>query len=414
MTDATFAPETVWEFTTAGTIRFGEGAAEELPAVLRERTADSALFVTDPGVVGAGILDPLTTSLADQVEVTVFDEVEPDPPLGAFEAAVETARDVDPDVIIGVGGGSSLDVAKVTGIVAAHGGDILDYVAPPTGQGRSVPGPGIPTIAIPTTAGTGSETTPVAVLSLPDRDLKVGISSRHQYPDVALVDPLLTVSLPPGPTAASGMDALAHGIESYVTRRFDAKPRANPPEDRPDYGGRTVLTDQLGRKAIDLVGNHLRRAVNNGQDLEARRAVSLGSLLAGMAFSNAGVGAAHAIGMAAGAEYHTPHGATVAAVLPAVMRFNATGAFERSTAIARILGEDVSGLGQEAAARKGAEAVEKLRRDVGTPDGLEALGVPADAIPALAEKTMELQRLLVSNPRRASREDIEAICRDAL
>lgn len=414
MSDASFRAETVWEFTTAGTVRFGEGAAGELPAVLRERNADAALFVTDPGVVEAGILDPLTAALEGVAEVTVFDGVEPDPPIGVFEDAVGTARESDPDVIVGVGGGSSLDVAKVTGLVAEHGGDILDYVAPPTGEGKPVPGAGIPTIAIPTTSGTGSETTPVAVISLPDRDLKVGISSRHQYPDVALVDPLLTVSLPPGPTAASGMDALAHGIESYVTRRFDAKPRADPPEDRPDYGGRTVVTDQLGRKAIDLVGNHLRRAVNNGQDLEARRAVSLGSLMAGMAFSNAGVGAAHAIGMAAGAEYHTPHGATVAAVLPAVMRFNATGAFERSSDIARILGEDVSGLGQEAAARKGAEAVEKLRRDVGTPDGLEDLGVPEAEIPALADKTMELQRLLVSNPRRATREDIEAICRNAL
>lgn len=414
MADGTFTGETVWEFTTAGTIRFGEGAAEELPAVLRERDADSALFVTDPGVVDAGILEPLADSLADEADISVFDGVEPDPPIDAFEEAVRTARAVDPDAIIGVGGGSSLDVAKVTGIVAEHGGDILDYVAPPTGGGKPVPGPGIPTIAVPTTSGTGSETTPVAVVSLPDRDLKVGISSRHQYPDVALVDPLLTVSLPPGPTAASGMDALAHGIESYVTRRFDAKPRADPPEERPDYGGRTVVTDQLGRRAIELVGNHLRRAVNNGQDIEARRAVSLGSLMAGMAFSNAGVGAAHAIGMAAGAEYHTPHGATVAAVLPAVMRFNATGAFERSADVARMLGEDVSGLGQEAAARKGAEAVEKLRRDVGTPDGLEALGVPEDEIPALAEKTMDLQRLLVSNPRRASQADIEAICRDAL
>ncbi|MFB6195339.1 MAG: hydroxyacid-oxoacid transhydrogenase [Haloplanus sp.] len=408
-----FESESVWELSSAGTVAFGEGAATELPAHLRERDAESVMLVTDPGVRDAGVVDHLLDALADHA-VHVFDEVTPDPALPVFEAAVERARDLDPDALVAVGGGSSIDVAKTTGVVAAHGGDILDYVAQPTGEGKPVPGPGITTVAVPTTSGTGSETTPVSVVSLPDWNLKVGVSSRHLYPDVAVVDPLLTVSLPAAPTAASGMDALAHAVEAYTTRRFDAKARADPPESRPDYGGRTPLTDALARVAIPRIGDNLRRAVDNGEDLAARREMALASHTAGLAFSNAGLGAAHAVAMAAGAEHHTPHGETVAAVLPAVMRHNAPSAPERYRDVARWLGRDVSGMDDAQAATAAADAVADLAADVGVPDGLEALGVAPDEVPDLAAKTMNLERLLVGNPRRLDEEDVTDICRDAL
>jgi alcohol dehydrogenase class IV len=409
-----FEAETVWEFSMADRVKFGTGAIDELADELRDRGGESALIVTDEGVTEAGIADRVVDSLPSDVDHTVFTGVEPDPSVDVYESAVAFARDFDPDVVVGVGGGSSIDVAKTTSVVAEYGGDILDYVAPPTGDGKPVPGGGIPVVGVPTTSGTGSETSPVSVISLPDRRLKVGISSRHLYPDLALIDPALTVSLPPGPTAASGMDALSHAIESYTTRRYDAKERAGSSADRPDYDGRNVLTEQLARKAIDLVGDSLRGAVNNGSDLAARRDMSLASLLAGASFTNAGVGATHAIAYPVAGEYHTPHGVTIATLLPEVMRFNATSAFEQYADIAELLGENVEGLPQDEAAERAADAVGKLAADVGIPDGLSALGVTEADVPDLAADTMEIQRLLAGNPRRIDQEDIEGILRRSL
>jgi alcohol dehydrogenase class IV len=307
-----------------------------------------------------------------------------------------------------------MDVAKTASVVAEHGGDVLDYVAPPTGEGVPVPGPGIPTVGVPTTAGTGAETSPVTVISLPAEDLKVGISSRHQRPDVALVDPALTVSLPPGPTASSGMDALCHAIEAYVTRRYDAKPAPDSRAERPDYGGRTPFTDQFARAAIERVSDNLRRAVDNGQDLAARREMALGSLMAGMAFTNAGVGACHAVAMAVGAIEHTPHGVTIALTLPAVIRYNATSAPERYAEIAELLGEPTDGLARDEAATAAARGVEKLAADVGIDGGLSSLGVSESDVPHLAERASQLERLTAGNPRRVDREALEAIIREAL
>lgn len=409
----TYQPESVWEFSVAPNVTFGVGAVEELGDVAAEFGASSVLVVTDQGVAEAGILETATAPLSD-VSREVFDGVEPEPSVDVFEAAIDAADRVDPDLVVGLGGGSAMDVAKTASVVHEHGGDVLDYVAPPTGEGRPVPGPGVPTACLPTTAGTGAETSPVTVISLPEEDLKVGISSRHQRPNVALVDPGLTVSLPPGPTASSGMDALSHAIEAYVTRRYDAKPAPDSRADRPDYNGRSPPTDLFAREAIELVGNNLRRAVDNGEDLAARRGMALASHTAGLAFSNAGLGAAHAVAMAAGAEYHTPHGETVAAVLPAVMRHNAPSAPERYRDVARWLGRDVSGMDDAGAAAAAADAVADLASDVGVPDGLEALGVAPDEVPDLAAKTMNLERLLVGNPRRLDEADVVAICEDAL
>lgn len=404
-----FEPETVWEFAIADSITFGVGAADDLGDVASTFDASTALVVTDEGVRAAGLLDPVRDALAD-VTVTVFDDVTPEPPVGVFRDAVDAAAETDPDLIVGLGGGSPMDVAKTTGIVHAHGGDVLDYVAEPTGAGEPVPGPGVPTVCLPTTAGTGAETSPVSVVSLPDEDLKVGISSPHQRPDVALVDPALTVSLPPGPTAASGIDALSHAVEALVTRPYDAKPAAPARQDRPDYGGRTVVTDQFARAAIDHIGGSLRSAVDNGEHLRARRNMSLGSLLAGVAFTNAGVGATHALAMAAGAIHHTPHGETIAHTLPAVMRYNAASKPERYADVARALGADPAGGAGEAAA----DAVERLAADVGFAGGLSALGIEPADLPHIAERAATLERLTVGNPRRVRKDDLEGILEAAL
>ena len=408
-----YKPESVWEFSTSRNVTFGIGAAKELGDVVREHDASSVLVVTDEGVVEAGVAEEVTASLGD-VETTVFDEVEPDPSLAVFEESLKKADTVEPGFIVGLGGGSAMDVAKTTSIVHTHGGDILDYVAPPTGNGKPVPGPGVPTACLPTTSGTGSETSPVTVLSLPTEDLKVGISSSYQRPEVALVDPALTVSLPPQPTASSGMDALAHAIEAYVTRPFYAKPAPDTRSERPDYNGRSVLTDQFAQTAIKRIGNNLRRAVNNGQDLEARRNMSLGSLLAGIAFTNAGLGATHAIAMAAGAIHHTPHGVTIALTLPAVMRFNASSSFERYAEIAELLGEHTNGVSQSEAAERAATAVEKLAADIGIDGGLSSLDIGEDDVEHIAERASTLHRLTAGNPRRVTEENLQEIIRRSL
>jgi alcohol dehydrogenase class IV len=408
-----YTPESVWELSITPNVTNGVGAVEELGAIGAEFDADSALVVTDPGLVEAGLIDEVTATLGP-IEYTVFDGVEPDPDVGVFETAIAEAEAVDPDLVVGVGGGSAMDVAKTTSVVAEHGGDVLDYVAEPTGEGVPVPGPGIPTIAVPTTAGTGAETSPVTVISLPDEDLKVGISSRYQRPDAAVLDPALSVSLPPGPTASSGIDALCHAIEAYVTRPYDAKPAPDHRAERPDYNGRSPVTDLFAKSAIERIGDNLRTAVDNGQNLDARRNMLLGSFMAGAAFTNAGLGATHAIAMAAGAIEHTPHGVTIAHALPSVMRYNATSAYDRYAEIADLLGEDTTGLSRDESAEAAARAVEKLTEDVGLGGGLSSLGIEESDVPHLAERASQLERLLAGNPRRIDREDLEAIIRDAL
>lgn len=409
-----YEAESVWEFEMVDRVKFGTQAIQELPALLADESADSVALITDQDLKDTPVIETVETVLRPDVDVEIYAEVSPDPSATVMQAARETIEQLAPDALVAVGGGSVIDVTKTASVLAGAPGEILDYVAPPTGGGQPVPTDGIPTIAVPTTAGTGSETSPVSVISLPDEHLKVGISSRHQRPDTAVIDPTLMVSLPPGPTASSGIDALAHAIEAYTTRRFDAKPRPASPADRPDYNGRNLLTDQFARKAIELIGDNLRRAVNNGEDLAARRGMAAGSLLAGVAFTNAGLGATHAIAMAVGAEFDTPHGTTIGAALPAVMRYNASSAPERYREIGSLLDTGAPGNGDDRTASGAAEWVARLVRDTGLPDGLGALGVEESDIDVLVEKTLKLERLLVGNPRRIDADALETIYRDAL
>ncbi|MDI3502755.1 MAG: alcohol dehydrogenase [Archaeoglobi archaeon] len=409
-----FKPETVWDFSTPWKIKFGEGAVFELSEELQMFGASKVLFVTDEGVRKAGIVDEVVSSLDENLEAEVYDRVEPEPSLSVFEDTLEAFREFKPDAVVALGGGSSIDVAKAVNVIYRHGGEVLDYIAPPTGKGRKIPGRGLPIVAIPTTSGTGSEVSPVSVVSIPDRDIKVGISSRYMRPDIALVDPLLTVSLPPSATASSGMDALSHAIEAYTTRRYDRKTKASAMT-RPDYNGGNPLTDLYARKAIELISRSLRRAYNNGEDLEARRDMALASLMAGIAFTNAGLGATHAIGMVVGGRYHTAHGVTMAIILPAVMEFNAPSAPEKFIDIARLMGAHTEGMSVAEAARKSAEAVRELSRDINIPEGLSELGVKEEDIPELAELVIERQqRLLVGNPRRIEKKDVEEIILNCL
>lgn len=409
-----YEPDSVWDFSMSDQIKFGDGAVDELHGELVERDVGHLLVVTDEQLRETGVVDTVLDSVSSDIAVDVFDDVEPDPGIDVYGAALDAASQISPDAIVGIGGGSSMDVAKVAGALVGGEAEILKYIAPPIGGGEPVPDSNTLVVAVPTTAGTGSESSPAAVVSLPERELKVGISSRHIYPDLAVVDPLLAVSLPPAITASSGMDALTHAIESYVTRRYDTKAAPDTPADRPNYGGRTAMTDLYAEKAIDLIGGSLRQAVNNGSDVDARRDMALGSLFAGISFTNAGLGATHAMAYPVAGENHTPHGITVAVMLPSVMRYNASTVAERYGRVAELLGEDVEGFSTHERGERAAVAVERLSEDIGIPSGLTELGVDPADVPRLAEKTEEIQRLLVGNPRRVERDDLEAMFSDAL
>jgi alcohol dehydrogenase class IV len=299
-----------------------------------------------------------------------------------------------------------MDLAKITAAVLTHGGSARDYVGD-----DQIPGPILPLICVPTTAGTGSEVSGASVLTDTERAMKVGILSNFLRPRVALVDPLLTVSCPAKVTADSGIDALTHAIEAYTA--VDNEEFPLPAGERTIYQGRHPFGDMLAEKAIRLVGSNLRRAVANGQDLEAREAMSLGATLAGLAFSNVGVAVVHALEYPLGGATHCSHGAGNGLLLPFVMRFNLPARVSRFARIAELLGENIAGLDEHSAAERSIAAVERLKIDIGIPLRLRDLGVTREQLPVFAEKAFAVKRILRVNPRPVTARDLEMILETA-
>jgi alcohol dehydrogenase class IV len=299
-----------------------------------------------------------------------------------------------------------MDLAKITATVLAHGGGPRDYVGD-----DKIPGPVAPLICVPTTAGTGSEVSAASVLTDTDNHIKVGILSNYLRPRVAVVDPLLTVSCPPKVTADSGIDALTHAIEAYTA--VDNATFPLPPGERTVYQGRHPLGDVLAERAITLIGANLRRAVARGDDLDAREGMALGATLAGMAFSNVGVAVVHALEYPVGGATHCSHGAGNGLLLPFVMRFNLPARRREFAAVARLLGEDVTGLDEAQAADRAVAAVERLRADIGIPQRLRDIGVREEQLRPFAEKAFGIQRILRVNPRPVTAADLEGILRAA-
>jgi alcohol dehydrogenase class IV len=319
---------------------------------------------------------------------------------------VALARQFRPDALVALGGGSNMDLAKASATLLAHGGAPRDYVGD-----DKIPGPVAPLICIPTTAGTGSEVSAAAVLTDTDNKMKVGILSNYLRPRVALVDPLLTVSCPPKVTADSGIDALTHAIEAYTA--VDNAEFPLPAGERTVYQGRHPLGDCLAEKAIALIGANLRRAVARGDDLEARAGMALAATLAGLAFSNVGVAVVHALEYPVGGATHCSHGAGNGLLLPFVMRFNLPARVREFANIARLLGEDVTGLDERQAAERAVAAVERLRGDIGVPGRLRELGVREEQLRPFAEKAFAVKRILRVNPRVVTADDLEGILRSA-
>ncbi|GAB4530201.1 MAG: iron-containing alcohol dehydrogenase [Anaerolineae bacterium] len=372
-------------------IIYGRHSASQIGQVAGSSGISKAMVVTDEGVARAGVLDRILMLLQEGgIATIVYDEVEPNPTVQTVDQAAGQYKRAGCDGVIAVGGGSPLDVGKSVGVLATNPGPVSDYL----GMDK-VRQPAAPVIAVPTTAGTAAEITDVAVLSDHERKLKMGLRSAFVSPRVALLDPLLTISLPPGPTRDSGLDALTHAIEAYIgVNAWHA-------------------TDALALRSIELVGRYLRTAVYNGKDIEARDGMLTASLLAGLAFHNTKLCLVHAITAPLGGAYDLPHGASNAIVLPHAMRFMLPGAVSKYVDIAIALGEQVQGLSERTAAEKAIQAVEQLSRDVGLPEGLSVFGVKEEDLPALSETIAGLYMVPLS-PRVANAAEILEICRAAL
>jgi alcohol dehydrogenase class IV len=398
---------TTWTFHTAGQLLFGRDAVQQVGDVVRSLGGGRCLVVTDEILVTAGIAERVVNPLrAAGVDIEVFAGGEPEPRVSVAEECVAVGRAFKPDVVIGLGGGSNMDLAKITATVLTHGGKCRDYAGDCV-----VPGPVLPLICMPTTAGTGSEVSAASVLSDPEQATKFGILSNYLRPRVALVDPLLTVSCPPKVTADSGIDALTHAVEALTAVPNEQFPL--PSGEKSVYQGHHPMGDLVAERAIELVGKFLRRAVADGRDLEARDGMALAATLAGMAFSNVGVAVVHALEYPIGGATHCSHGAGNGLLLPYVMDFNKSACLERTARIARLLGEDVAGLADAEAAAVAVQAVARLRDDIGVPGRLRSLGASESQLAGFAEKAFTVKRILRVNPRPVTCDDLLSILRAA-
>jgi len=370
----------------------GIGAVERITEEAKALDVKKALMVTDKGIIGSGIGSRVEGLLKQEgIAVDTFDQVESDPSIACCEACIEVAKSGKYDLIVGVGGGSSMDIASVSSLMCTNPGTIHDYFGI-----NLVKNPGIPVFLIPTTAGTGAEVTPNAILTDVEAKLKKGIVSPYILPRAAVIDPTLTLSMPPRVTSFSGMDALTHAIESFTSVNA------------------TSLTDMYAREGIRLIARSLRTAVAKGDNLEARYDMALGSLYAGISLANAGVTAVHALAYPLGGEFHVPHGIANGLLLPHVMEFNIIGDIPKFAEVAKLMGERVEHLSLLEQAARSAQAVKDLIRDIEMPRSLGELNIPKDAIPRMSKAAMNVTRLMGLNPRNMKVEDAEKIFENAM
>jgi len=385
-----------WSFSSAGTLFFGRNSVRHHLRDACERTGAKKAFIVTDAILGKAGLVAQTTEPLTQSGVTfaAFDRVTPEPGVELVRECIAAARAFNPDVVIGLGGGSNMDTAKLTAMILAHGKDPLDY----TGDCR-VPGPVKPLICIPTTAGTGSEVSAAAVFTDTANHIKVSCLSPFLRPNFAIVDPLFTVTCPPKVTADSGIDALTHAIEGFCAVDNDDFPL--PSGEKSVYQGKNPMADVMAKEAISLVGKYLRRAVKDGNDLEARAGMALAATMGGLAFSNSGVALVHAMEYPVGGAVHVSHGAGNGLLLPFVMRFNLAAERRRQTSvIGTALGIQESS-NPEAAIRE----IEQLRKDIGIPTRLRDIGVKEEMLPGFAAKAFAIKRLMRVNPRMPQNEE---------
>ncbi len=379
-------------FSTTPRIVMGPGSIKTIGTEVKARGANRVLIVTDKGVIAAGLLKSIEESFrATKIKYAVFDKVEPDPRYEIVADCVEMAKKERAQLLVGIGGGSPMDITKTAAIMLTNKGPIGAYFGV-----NLVPKAGLPIILVPTTAGTGSEVTPIAILSDEGEKLKKGIVSPYLYPAISILDAELTLGLPPHVTAATGMDALIHGIEAFTSVNA------------------TGITDMFNLRAIELIYKNIRIAYAKGDNIEARTAMMEGALLAGVGFANAGVTAVHAFAYPIGAEFHIPHGIANTLMLPHVIRFNVLGNLEKFAQLAKPFGIPTEGLDNLQIVDKVIAAIDRLADDIKVPRHLAEFGVKEKDIPMLAEGALKSTRLLVNNPRNLTLEDAKKIYKAAL
>jgi alcohol dehydrogenase class IV len=374
---------TVRAFFSPRTVITGPGSVQQLGAEAKKLGASKVLIVTDPGVSAAGMVDTVRKSIIDAgLGAGVYDKCVPEPPMLSVLAATKECETGGYDAVVAFGGGSAMDTAKMVAVLSGTGKTVEDFVGVDI-----VSKPGLPLIAIPTTAGTGSEVTKVAIFTNERLNVKQGVRSAYLVPSAAIVDPLLTISCPPKVTAASGLDALIHNIEAFTS--VNASP----------------VTDMYALGGIRLITKSIRTAVYQGANVEARYEMALGALYGGLSFGNAGVTAVHALSLPIGGRFDVPHGVANTLMLPWVMEFNMLGCLDKFVEIAKAMGLHVCDLTPREVAQEVVEALKVLAEDLGVPQYLSDVGIPESAIEDLADGAMGQTTLLASNPRTLTRDD---------
>ena len=419
--------EYAFEMATAA-IRFGFGVTREVGAELADLGKQHALVFTDANLRSLPPVATVLESLQEhKIRFSTFDRVHVEPTDESFREAVSAAQADDFDSFVAVGGGSTIDTAKAANLYSCYPADFLDYVNPPIGRGKPVPGALKTLIAIPTTAGTGSETTGVTIFDLVRMHAKTGIAHRRLKPTLGLLDPENTRTLPRAVAASTGLDVLSHAIESYTALPFDQRPLPERPILRPAYQGSNPISDVWSLEALRLVATYLRRAVADPADDEARASMLLAASYAGIGFGNAGVHLPHGMsypvsglvrdyrapGYAVGHPL-VPHGVSVIVNAPAAYRFTSSACPERHLKAAEILGARVNGARLQDAGKILADQIIEFMHDLHTPNGLRELGYHSSDIPALVEGTLPQHRVTKLSPRPAGPEDLARIFREAM
>ncbi|HNI70234.1 MAG TPA: hydroxyacid-oxoacid transhydrogenase [Marmoricola sp.] len=403
----------------APALKFGSGASNEIGYDLAQYAVSRVLVITDPGVAATGHPQRVADQLGGfGITAVVFDGVHVEPTDASMEQAIDFARANGPwDAFVAVGGGSSIDTAKAVNLLTTNAGELMDYINAPVGRARPPANPLLPLVAVPTTTGTGAESTTICVLDVLAQQVKTGISHPRLRPTLAVVDPDLTLTQPAGVTAAAGMDILCHALESYTARSFDSVARKQP-EQRVPYCGSNPISDMWSEKAMSLLAKAFRRAVTHGDDATARHEMALAATFAGMGFGNAGVHIPHAnaypiagrvrdfhpIGYPAG-EPMVPHGMAVSLTAPEAFRWTFEAAPQRHLRAAELLDPGHDHHGSDALPTVLAE----LMRDIGIPNGLAEVGYLESDVDDLVEGALKQQRLLDTAPRQVTPEDAAAI-----
>jgi hydroxyacid-oxoacid transhydrogenase len=412
--------ETVFTYG-APLLKFGTGASDEIGYDLSQYGARRVLVVTDPGIAATG----LPARVADQmkrfdIEAHVYDGVHVEPTDASLQQAIDYAEANGPwDAYVAVGGGSSIDTAKAVNLLTTNPGELIDYVNKPVGEGRAPSKPLNPLVAVPTTTGTGAESTTICVLDVLAQKVKTGISHPRLRPTLAVVDPALTVTQPPGVTAATGMDILCHALESYTAKPYTAYDRKQP-EQRVPYCGANPISDMWSENAMRLLAGSFRAAVRDGDDLEARGHMALAATMAGLGFGNAGVHIPHANAYPIAGrvkdfrpegypkdEPIVPHGMAVSLTAPEAFRFTFEARPERHLRAAELLAPDLDRPGDDAEYLPA--VLTQLMRDIGIPNGIGGVGYDEGDVGDLVEGTMKQQRLLDTAPRPVTEDDAAAI-----